>query len=65
MYYALFYCDQHGYLKGKLRMKKDEYKYYVIKTIKLAGEEGIDLIKKKQKDIRAKRRKKRQNHLDK
>lgn len=62
IYYSLSYCEEHGYLKGKLRMKKDGDNFYVVKTLKLAGEEGAELIRKKQKEIRLKRKNKRHAH---
>ena len=35
-YYCLAYCEKHGYLKGKIRMRKSEAgKCYVVKTTKL------------------------------
>ncbi|MBQ7581917.1 MAG: exonuclease domain-containing protein, partial [Lachnospiraceae bacterium] len=35
-YYSLSYCKKHGYLKGKIRMKKTEDgNVYVVKTLKL------------------------------
>ena len=34
-YYCVAYCGKHGYLKGKIRMKKaEDGKFYVVKTIK-------------------------------
>ena len=40
-YYCLAYCEKHGYLKGKIRLRKtDEHLYYVVKTTKLISEEA-------------------------
>lgn len=58
IYYGLSICPVHGYLKGKIRIKKaDGDKVYVIKTLKLieAGDAGIILEKKE--DVRKRRAK--------
>ena len=45
-YYSVAYCDTHGYIKYKVRVKKsEEEKYYAVKTAKFTTEEKI----KKQK----------------
>lgn len=39
-YYCLAYCDKHGYLKGKIRLRKsEEGRIYVVKTTKLITEQ--------------------------
>ena len=61
-YYCLAFCDQHGFLKGKIRIKKSEGdKVYVIKTTKLIshGEaKQIEELKEKAKELRKNRKKK-------
>lgn len=44
-YYCLAYCDKHGYLKGKIRIRKSENGgVYAVKTTKLiSGQEAADL----------------------
>ncbi len=44
-YYCLAYCETHGYLKGKIRLRRSESGgTYVVKTTKLIGpEEAEDL----------------------
>lgn len=60
IYYCLCKCPDHGFIKGKIRMKKtDEDNYYAIKTLKITDEPGADIVYKKQSDIRKKRREKR------
>lgn len=60
IYYALGYCEEHGYMKCKIRMKRsEEDKYFVIKTIKGVSEEEGLLIRDKRDDLRVKRRLKR------
>ena len=62
IHYALGFCDEHGYMKCKIRMKKnDDDNYFVIKTIKAVNEEEGLSIRTKREDIRLKRRLKRKN----
>lgn len=44
-YYCLAWCDRHGYLKGKIRVRKtEEGQVYVVKTTKLiSGDEAEEL----------------------
>ncbi len=59
-YYCVSYCDEHGYMKSKIRIRKsEEDKLYVVKTMKNISEEDVDTIVSKQekaKEIRRKRR---------
>lgn len=50
-YYALSYCDVHGYMKGKVRIRKTDIDtVYVVKTEKLISEEdAAELAEKKEK----------------
>lgn len=50
-YYCLAYCEKHGYLKGKIRIRKtEEGGTYVVKTTKLITDEAAqDLIERKKK----------------
>lgn len=57
---CLAYCAEHGYLKGKIRLKKtDEGNYYVVKTVKKINEEEAVEIREKRNLLREKRREKR------
>lgn len=59
-YYCLAHCNEHGWLKGKIRLRKsDDDKIYIIKTLKLTDDAGADSIKERQLEIRKKRREKR------
>ncbi len=59
-YYSLSYCDRHGYMKSKIRLRKSEGKMvYVVKTEKFITEEEVESIREKQK--KSKEYKKRQN----
>lgn len=56
IYYGLAICPEHGYLKGKIRMKKvDDEKVYAVKTLKLTDEEGAQSIVDRKADVRKKR----------
>lgn len=60
LHFAVAYCPRHGYLKGKIRIKKTEDdKFFAIKTVKLISEEEALFIRDKQSAIRKKRQRKR------
>ncbi len=60
IYVSLGYCPKHGYLRGKIRVKKTEDgKFYVIKTISEITEEEAIFIRDKQMEIRKKRQMRR------
>lgn len=55
-YFALARCPEHGYLKGKIRMKKvEEESVFAVKTLKETDEEGAQSIIQKKDDVRKKR----------
>lgn len=58
-YYCLAFCEKHGYLKGKIRIRKgDEGRIYVVKTTKLISQEAAeDLIQRKEKAVEQKKQK--------
>lgn len=59
-YYCEAICPTHGYVKGKIRIKKtDEGRYFVIKTIKVSSESEMLDIKKRKESLTARRREKR------
>lgn len=55
-YYCLAYCDKHGYLKGKIRVRKaEDGSIYIVKTTKFITKEAADEIarrKARAKDLR-------------
>lgn len=54
-YYSIAKCPEHGFLKGKIRIRKSEDKtYYVIKTLKLVSEEDVQRIINKSTKIKEK-----------
>mgnify|MGYP000025807555 len=55
-YFALALCPEHGFLKGKIRMKKvEDESVFVVKTLKLTDEEGAQAILQRKEDVRKKR----------
>lgn len=61
-YLCQAYCEHHGFLRGKIRMKKtEEGSFFVIKTLKQVSEEEAVLVKVKQEEVRRKRREKRRS----
>ena len=65
-YYCLGHCPEHGYVRGKIRVRKyEEDSFYAIKIMKATDEEGAKSIYDKQEAIREKRRERRQKTLDK
>ena len=44
-YYCVAYCEKHGYLKGKIRVRKAyDGGVYIVKTTKLISKEDTDAI---------------------
>lgn len=59
-YYCAGKCAQHGYVKGKIKVRKpEETSYYAVKILKSTDKEGIQKIKEKQVAIRKKRKERR------
>lgn len=47
-YYCLAYCEKHGYLKGKIRIRRSENgRIYVVKTTKLISQEEAAAIRER------------------
>lgn len=59
-YYSVSYCDKHGYMKGKLRIKKAENNMvFAVKTTKFISEKeaaAIQMKKDRAREIRKERR---------
>lgn len=61
-YLCQAYCQHHGFMRGKIKMKKtDTGRFFVVKTLKLVSEEEAALVKVKQEEVRRKRREKRKS----
>lgn len=59
-YYCLAYCPDHGFLAGKIHIKKtDDELYFMIKDLRLIDKADADLIYEKRNEFRRKRRLKR------
>lgn len=60
MYLCVALCSKHGYIKGKIRVKKcDDGRVFAVKTLKITDEETVKAIKERKSEIRKKRREKR------
>ena len=56
-YYCLAYCENHGYLKGKIRIRRSEGgKVYIVKTTKLITPEEAAAVKERSVHARELRR---------
>lgn len=56
-YLCVAFCPRHGYLKGKIRIKKSQDgRYFAIRTVKLASDEQVDQIRQRREEIREKNR---------
>lgn len=57
IYYCLAECPEHGYVKGKIRMKKtDDGHLFAVKTVKMTDEAGAGKIRYALEEMRRKRR---------
>lgn len=58
-YYCIAYCEKHGYLKGKIRIKRtEEGGVFVVKTTKLVSEGEAENVMRKKIHARELRKKK-------
>ncbi len=59
-YYCVAYCEKHGYLKGKIRVRKsDEGKVFVVKTTKFITQEDVEKIESRRTHAQELRRRRR------
>ena len=55
-YLCLAVCPEHGFVKGKIRMKRaEDGTVFAVKTMKLANQETVELIEKKRDETRLRR----------
>ena len=60
-YYCVAYCEKHGYLKGKIRVRKSwDDKIFVVKTTKFIPKEEVDAIAARKEHIKELRKRKKQ-----
>lgn len=56
-YCCVAYCNKHGYLKGKIRLRqREDEKFYAVKTTKLISDEDAYAIREKKEIQRLKHR---------
>ncbi len=56
-YYSVSYCEKHGYMKAKIRLRKTENdKIYVVKTEKFISKEEVKDIRDKQEKSKKQRK---------
>ena len=61
-YYCLAYCEKHGYLKGKIRIRHSEGgKIYIVKTTRLITPEEAAVIKERSTHARDLHRRRHMN----
>lgn len=59
-YYSVSYCDKHGYMKAKIRIRKsEEDRVYVVKTEKFINQEEVEDIRNRQEKAKEQRKEKR------
>ncbi len=66
-YYCVAYCEKHGFLKGKIRVRKtDDGRVFVVKTTKFISKEEVEEIEARKahvKELRKKRKHKDEKGL--
>lgn len=59
-YYAVAYCEKHGYLKGKIRVNRGENgRVYIIKTTKFISQKEMEMLAAKREHVKELHRKHR------
>lgn len=62
IYYSVAYCPQHGYLEGKIRIRKtEEEQYFAIKFLRLIDEKEAEEMREKRESLRCKKRKRKKS----
>lgn len=55
-YLCLAVCPEHGFIKGKIRMKRaEDGSVFAVKTLKPASQEAAEMVEKKKEEARLKR----------
>jgi exonuclease family protein len=54
-YYCLAACPEHGYVKGKIRIKSANEGYFIVKTVKIINSEAAEDIRRRKAELRKKR----------
>lgn len=59
-YYGLFFCEEHGLIKGRFKVKHtDDDRYYAVKILKLTDKDGAEKLAARQLQEKEHRRQKR------
>lgn len=59
IYFCLSICPEHGYVRGKIRMKRlEDGRVYVVKTMKPVDEESARKIYERKEDLKQRRKEK-------
>lgn len=57
MYESISQCQEHGYIKGKVRIRRtDEDTFYAVKTLKPVNEQKAEELRQKRDSLRRKRK---------
>ena len=61
-YLCIAQCPDHGLFRGKIRIRQNcDDQWFVVKTVRYAGQEDVDAVRKKQETLRHRRRIHRMN----
>ena len=62
VYYSISACEEHGLVRGKIRVRKtEEEKYYAVKTLRFASTEEAEEFRERKELLRRKRQLRRRN----
>ncbi len=62
-YLAVGRCEEHGFVKSKVRVRKtDQERFYAVKTTKMINEDDVERVRQKRGRLRIKRQLKRQRN---
>lgn len=65
VYYSVSLCQEHGYVVGKIRIRRtEEDKYFAVKKLKLADNKEAEEIRQKRDALRSKRQLKRKSEKE-
>lgn len=60
VYFSVSLCQEHGYILGKVRIRKtEENMYYAIKTLKNVGDKEAEEVRLKREAHRARKKAKK------
>ncbi len=55
-YLCVAYCPKHGFVKGKIRIKRsDDGRIFAVKTLKITDEKTVDMIRERKNELKKKR----------